>query len=86
MPNRPTYDYLIITTDKFLKRTLLIPGNEHYNAVEWGQIFIRMLFMQDWGLPLAIILNRDRKFFSSFWKSMWKAAGYYLLISMAYHA
>ena len=45
IPNRPTYNYLIITMDKFLKRTLLILGNEHYNAVKWGQIFVRMLLM-----------------------------------------
>ena len=36
MPNQPIYNYLIITTDKFLKYTLLIPGNEYYNAVKWG--------------------------------------------------
>ena len=86
MLNRPTYNYLIITTDKFLKCTLLIPGNKCYSAVEWGQIFIRMLFIQDWSLFSAIILNRDRKFFLSFWKSIWKMAGYCLLISTAYHA
>ena len=73
-------------TDKFLKRTLLIPGNEYYSAVKWRQIFIQMLLMQDWGLLLAIILNRDRKFFLLFWKSMWNVAGYYLLISTAYYA
>lgn len=86
MPNRPTYDCLMTTTDKFSKRTLLIPGDERYSAVEWGQIFVQMLLMQDWGLPTAIISDRDRKFFSSFWKLMWKAAGCRLLMSTAYHA
>ena len=56
----------MIIMDKFLKRTLLIPGNKYYNAVKWGQIFIRMLFIQDWDLSLVIILNRNRKFFSKF--------------------
>jgi hypothetical protein len=39
----------------------------------------------DWGIPSAIISDRDAKFLSSFWRTIFKQMGTKLLTSTAYH-
>lgn len=85
MPGRAEFDSLLTVTDKATKRSLLIPGNERYAAEEWGIALMRHLLYCDWGIPHAIISDRDAKFTSSFWRGMWKALGTKLLMTTAYH-
>ena len=80
-----TYNSLLTVTDKFSKRTLLIPGHGKYSAAEWAAVLVRMLTMTDWGLPKAIISDRDARFQSEFWKQLWKEAKTRLLMTAAYH-
>ena len=49
-------------TFKFSKRSLLIPGHSTYTAADWAEVTARILMLCDWGLPKAIISDRDRKF------------------------
>ncbi|EAQ84379.1 hypothetical protein CHGG_08393 [Chaetomium globosum CBS 148.51] len=70
---------------KSSKRTLLIPGHTTYTAQQWGQVLMRQLFLSDWGVPSAIISDRDRKFTSEFWQAMWESLGTKLLMTAAYH-
>lgn len=83
--NHSHYNALLTVTDKATKRSLLIPGDDKYTAEEWGHTLMRHLLLSDWGVPYAIISDRDAKFTSSFWKGMWKALGTKLLIKAAYH-
>ena len=68
MPGFETFDTLFTTTDKFSKRTLLVPGHSRYAAEEWAIIWVKMLTIADWGLPKAIISDRDLKFHAAFWQ------------------
>jgi hypothetical protein len=80
-----TFDSLMTVSCKSSKRTLLIPGHTKYTAQEWGHALMRQLLLSDWGVPSAIISDRDRKFTSDFWQGMWEALGTKLMMTAAYH-
>ncbi len=79
------FDCFLATTCKASRRKLLIPGNEKYDAEDWGGVFGRQLLLSDWGCPKAIISDRDPKFTSGFWKGIWKAFNTRLLMTTAWH-
>ncbi|KAK1774019.1 hypothetical protein QBC45DRAFT_455067 [Copromyces sp. CBS 386.78] len=71
-----TFNSLMPVTDKTSKRSLLIPGHDTYTATEWGIITIRMFLLCDWGFPIGIISDRDRKFTSAYWRGIFHAFVY----------
>ena len=79
------FDSLLTITDKFSKRILLLPGLTTYTAVQWANKVITALVQHDWGVPTAIISDRDSKFMSSFWRTVFQKLGVSLLTSTAYH-
>lgn len=79
------FDSLLTVSDKFSKKTLLLPGHSTYSAKEWAEILLRMLMLTDWGIPRAIISDRDPKFVSNFWDHLFKSLGTKILMSTAYH-
>ena len=60
------FDCLLTITCKSTKRVLLVSGREKWGAKEWANIVIATLVGHDWGIPVAIISDRDPKFMSSF--------------------
>ncbi|EAQ86812.1 hypothetical protein CHGG_08065 [Chaetomium globosum CBS 148.51] len=85
LKGKVSFDSLLTVSCKSSKRTLLIPGHTTYTAQQWGQVLMRQLFLSDWGVPSAIISDRDRKFTSEFWQGMWESLGTKLLMTAAYH-
>lgn len=57
------------------KRCLLIPGHSTYSAANWATVFARQLMLSDWGMPKVIVSDRDSKFTSPFWKTLWSLFG-----------
>ena len=80
------FDCLLTITCKFSKRVLLVPGQSNWGAEKWAEVTLAALIGHDWGIPYATISDRDTKFVSVFWKSLFKALGCELLTSTAYHA
>lgn len=78
-------DCLLTITCKYTKKTLLIPGLTTYSAADWANLVITALLQHDWGIPAAIISDRDRKFMSSFWRQVFQRLGTKILASTAYH-
>ena len=78
-------DTLLTVTDKFTKRLLLLPGKNTYSAKDWALVLLDGLRRCDWGLPRAIISDRDAKFMSELWTSLFKALNVKMLTSTAYH-
>ena len=77
------YDCILTITDKFSKKIYLIHGREDYDAEAWARKILYHL--QDWGVPRAIISDRDPKFLSKYWKETFRQLNTELLVSTAYH-
>ena len=63
------YECLLTITCKFSKRIALIPGKSTWSAEEWAAVVLLRLQIADWGLPSAMISDRDPKFMSDLWKA-----------------
>ena len=82
-PTEQGYNTILSVTDKFSKRVTLLPGKNTYTAADWAKVLLDGL--TDWGIPKAIISDRDSKFMSEFWQKLFKLLEVELLVSTAYH-
>ena len=80
------WDALLTVTDKYSRRVMLIYGKTTYEAADWATLLIDRLLQADWGIPEAIISDRDPKFLSDLWKAVFKRLRTELLASTAYHS
>ena len=72
-------------TCKFSKRVTLIKGKDTFTAKDWAHAFLARLDFVDWGLPGELITDRDPKFLTKFWTSLFEKLGVKLLYSTAYY-
>lgn len=79
------FDCILTITDKYSKRISLIPGKQTWGAKEWAEALLMRLDIADWGLPKKIISDRDRKFLSEFWTTLFIQLGVKLAYSTGYH-
>ena len=79
------YDSLMSITCKFSRRISLNPGKNTFTAADWAGRLLRRLRKVDWGIPKVIISDRDRKFLSELWSTLFDMLGVKLLYSTAYH-
>ena len=79
------YNALMSVTYKFSKRVILIKGKDTFTAEDWAHAFLARLDLVDWDLPRELITDRDPKFLSKFWTSLFEKLGVKLLYSTAYH-
>ena len=78
------FDTLMVVVDKFSKRVKLIPTFSTATAKLTAELFFRDIVSQK-GLPVAIISDRDSKFTSNFWRSLWTLTGTELIMSTSRH-
>lgn len=78
-------DCMMSVTCKFSKRATVIPGAINWDAMQWAAALLERLDISDWGLPKVIISDRDRKFLSDLWTSLFQRLGVKSLYSTAYH-
>ncbi|RYC62820.1 hypothetical protein CHU98_g3380 [Xylaria longipes] len=79
------YNAAMLAVCKLTKQIQLIPGQKDWTAEQWGQAFISRLLITSWGIPRVIISDRDPKFLSALWKTVWKKLQTKLLYTTAYH-
>ena len=79
------FDAAMSVTDKFTKRVTFAAGKTTWSAKDWAGTLLDTLDVADWGLPKVIISDRDRKFLSDFWTTIFHKLGVSLLYSTAYH-
>ena len=74
---------IMSVTCKFSKKITTVPGKDTWDASQWA---VALLYeLADWGVPSAIVSDRDPKFMSLLWKTIFQTLGTDLMVSTAYH-
>lgn len=79
-------DAMLIATNKFSKRILLILEKFTFSTQDWTNFFITHLNTVDWKYLMIIISDRDSKFLFDFWKEVFKRLTIDFLYSTIYHS
>lgn len=85
MKDKVTFDSAFIMTCKHSKRILIIPEHLIYTASQWAEVALRSLLLEKQGVPKKIISNRDFKFLSEFWITLFKSLDTKILIITAWY-
>ena len=68
MPEAEGHNMALIITDLWSKKVTIGSGKDNWGGNEWAHIMLDLL--TDWGVPAAIISDRDAKFISDLWKAI----------------
>eukprot|EP00253_Pinus_taeda_P016148 PITA_16148 len=82
--SRKNNDSIMVVVDKLSKSTHFIPVQSTYRAAQITNVFMLNIFKLH-GLPKTIISDRDVKFTSVFWRTLFEGLGPQLNFSIAYH-
>lgn len=85
LPEADGFDAILTVTCKSSKQVLLVPGCADYTADAWAHRLLDALLACNWGLFSVLISDRDPKFTSLLWRTMFERLGAKLLMSTAYH-
>jgi len=83
LPPSKGFDAIIVVVDQFSKMAHFIPTKDEAKAQETERLFFTHVFKHH-GLPRDIVLDRDPKFTSKFWKALWKRMGSELKMSTSF--
>jgi hypothetical protein len=81
---RQEHDAIVVFVDRLSKRAHFIPMHTSATAPEVAKIFFNTIF-RNHGLPKVIISDRDPKFTSRFWQTVFKHLGTKTAMSTAFH-
>ena len=84
LPTSKGYDSVVVFVDMLTKKCLLEPTNKTVTAEGLAAIMERSVFRHH-GLPRKLISDRDPRFVSDTWQSLFRALGTKLNISTAHH-
>lgn len=81
---RRGHDYIFVVVDRFSKMICLIPCKKTITGEEAAKLFFRHIWIH-FGLPSSIVSDRDSRFLSKFWRSLWSMMDTKLQRSTAFH-
>jgi len=74
----------VVFVDRLSKRVHVCPVQTSITAPEMARVFTDTVFKHH-GVPEVIVSDRDPKFVSAFWRSLFELLGTLLNISTSYH-
>lgn len=78
------HDAIWVVVYRFSKMALFLPCKKTTTAAQTAEMYFRYVWSQ-FGLPTSIISDRDSRFLSTFWKTLWALLGCNLKYSTAFH-
>ncbi|GJY18833.1 putative reverse transcriptase domain-containing protein [Tanacetum coccineum] len=79
------YDTIWVIVDQLTISTIFLPIREINPMEKLPRMYLKEVVTRH-GIPVSIICDRDPRFASNFWRSLWKALNTSLDMSTAYHS
>ena len=84
LPSDSGYTGILVFVDRLSKMVHLVPVNENVTAEDTAQHFIQHVFRLH-GMPVEVVSDRDPRFTSVFWRTVFSLLGTRLAMSTAAH-
>lgn len=84
LPTCEGYDSVVVFVDLLTKMAIFEPCNKTITAAGLAKLFQRQVFRRH-GIPTKLVSDRDPRFISNFWQSLFRSLGTKLNISTSHH-